>query len=61
MSKEIKIVELTIPFECNFKKAQESKAIKYAPLLAGLQEVGYKCSYFSIELGARGVISYGTQ
>ena len=58
--REIKVVELTIPFECNIEQAQERKSAKYAPLLAGLQEVGYKCTYFSIELGARGVVSYGT-
>ena len=58
--KEIILVELTIPFETNIEKAQEMKAARYAPLVAGLQDVGFKCSYYSLEIGARGILSFGS-
>ena len=58
--RKIVIVELTVPFERNFIAAKERKADKYAPLLAGLEEGGYMCKYFSLELGARGIASNGT-
>ena len=58
--KKISILELTIPFETNILKAQERKAAKYAPLVAGLQEGGYTCSFFSIEIGSRGIAAHGT-
>ena len=57
--KHIVIIELTIPFERNFEAAQQRKSAKYASLIAGIEEVGYKCSFFSLEVGSRGVISNG--
>ena len=53
-SRNIVIVELTVPFECNFQGAQERKANKYRELIAGLEECNYHCDFFSLEVGSRG-------
>ena len=58
--KEFWVIEITVPFESNIEAAQLRKAERYAPLLAGLEGVGYKCHYSSIEVGCRGVIAHGT-
>ena len=55
----IVMIELTVPFERNFEDAQRRKSEKYASLIAGLEEVGFKCTFFSLEVGSRGVISHG--
>ena len=59
-SHSIDIIELTIPFERNFLAAQERKCLKYACLIADLEERGFKCTFYSLELGARGVVNNGT-
>ena len=58
--KHISLLELTVPFESNIAKAQERKADRHSPLVAGLQEVGYKCDFFSLEIGSRGIAAQGT-
>ena len=57
--RKIVIIELTIPFERNFEEAQRRKSVKYASVIAGLEEAGYACTFFSLEVGSRGVISHG--
>ena len=58
--KNIVIIELTIPFEHNFHRAYTRKADRYKSLIAGIEERGYKCAYFSVEIGSRGIIHQGT-
>ena len=59
-SKTFTIVELTVPYESNISAAQERKSIKYMPLVAGLQELGYNTTFYSVEICSRGVIAQGT-
>ena len=58
--KHISLLELTVPFESNIAKAQERKADRYSPLVAGLQEAGYDCDFLSLEIGSRGIAAQGT-
>ena len=58
--KNIVIVELTIPFEHNFHKAYTRKANRYKSLVAGIEECGFTCDYFSVEVGSRGIVHQGT-
>ena len=57
---KIIIVELTVPFEQNFQKAYVRKADKYMSLVAGIEEQGFSCVYFSVEIGSRGIVHQGT-
>ena len=57
--KKIVIIELTIPFERNFVDAQRRKSAKYVSVIAGPEEAGYVCTFFSLEVGSRGVICHG--
>ena len=52
--KTITVIEVTVPFETNFLDAQHRKAERYSPLLAGLDEIGYKCFYHSFEFAREG-------
>ena len=56
----ISIVELTVPFETNFRQAYMRKAEKYKELIAGIEQNGFSCNYFSVEVGSRGIVSQGT-
>ena len=38
---------------------EKRKAKKYPTLVAGIEEVGFKCGFYSLEVGSRGVISSG--
>ena len=58
--KRVVIVELTIPFEQNFQKAYTRKAARYRLLIAGIEEQGFTCNYFSFEIGSRGIVYQGT-
>ena len=59
VSRTIDIIELTVPFEHNFVAAQERKSTKYGPLIAGLEELNFKCTFNSLEIGARGIVNNG--
>ena len=59
-NKYVTILELTVPFETNFTNAQERKCRKYSGVIAGIEEAGYKCDFFSMEIGARGIPAQGT-
>ena len=56
-SKSIIIVELTVPFEQNIRKAHERKFNKYAGLISDLQEQSYDTKFFYVEVGSRGFIT----
>ena len=56
-SNSIVIIELSIPFEANIRKAHEYKENRYASLVSDLQERGYDTNLFCIEVGSRGLIS----
>ena len=58
--RSIDVLELTVPFESNIERARERKAEKYSSLIANIESAGYKCTYHSIEIGARGVVAHGT-
>ena len=55
-SNSIVIIELSIPFEANIRKAHEYKENRYASLVNDLQERGYDTNLFCIEVGSRGLI-----
>ena len=54
---EIKIVELTVPFETNIEKAHERKTVKYSQLVDDLKAKGFICELYCIEVGSRGIIT----
>ena len=54
--KRISLVELTCPWDTNAREAEERKASKYADLKASLENQGWGCSLYTIEVGARGHI-----
>ena len=58
--KSVIILELTVPFATNFANAQERKCLKYASVISGLEEAGFKCNFHSLELGSRGIPAQGT-
>ena len=60
-SNSIVIIELSIPFEANIRKAHEYKENRYASLVSDLQERGYDTNLFCIEVGSRGLISRSKQ
>ncbi len=53
----IDLIELTVPFETNIDKAHEIKQSKYTHLVQDLEEKGFKCQLFCLEIGSRGLIS----
>ena len=56
----INVVELTIPFETNFRQAYMRKAERYKELISGIEQGGFRCNFFSLEIGSRGIINQGT-
>ena len=56
-SKSIIIIELTVPFEQNIRKAHERKFDKYAGLTSDLQGQSYDTKVFFVEVGSRGLIT----
>ena len=50
------IMELTVPWEDNFEKAEERKEKRYDELLTECQEQGWKIEYFHLAVGARGYV-----
>ena len=56
-SKEIVIIELTVPFETNIAAAHQRKEDRYEILVNDLSENGFKVTYFAIEIGCRGQIT----
>ena len=56
-SKDIVIVELTVPFETNLEEAHRRKVDKYSSLVQDIQERGYTVSLYAVEVGVRGLLS----
>ena len=59
-NQKITIVELTVPYTSNISSAQERKSLKYRPLVAGLEEMGFETTFYTIELCSRGIAAQGT-
>ena len=59
-SKNFIIVELTVPYESNITAAQERKSTKYMSLVAGLREIGFDVTFYSVEICSRGIVAQGT-
>ena len=59
-TKVIIIVELTVPFETNIVNAHQRKADRYAPLIAGLEELDFTCTFHSFVIGSRGIAAQGS-
>ena len=57
----IDLVELTVPFETNTDKAHSRKQSKYADLVDDLNQKGYKCRLFCVEVGSRGLITHDNE
>ena len=55
--KIISLVELTICFETNFEAANDRKKERYTQLKLDLEDRGYICHLFPLEVGSRGHIS----
>ena len=60
VKKSVIILELTVPYETNFANAQERKCLKYSAVISGLEEAGFQCTFFSLEIGSRGIAAHGT-
>ena len=56
-SKELTMVELTIPFETNLEAAHNRKVEKYNCLVHDIQEKGYTVSFYAVEVGVRGLVN----
>ena len=50
------IIELTVPFESNFGKAQERKQVKYHGLVNDVKKNGFDVDLITIEVGSRGFV-----
>ena len=48
------IIELTIPFKSNFKKAHNRKHAKYQDVLDDIKGNGFDTDLITIEVGSRG-------
>ena len=59
--REIKIVELSVPFEMNIETRHVQKCNKYAPLVNDIVNQGYNCQLICLEGGSRGYISKGNK
>ena len=53
----IDLVELTVPFETNIDKAHSRKQSKYADLVEDINQKGYNCQLYCVEVGSRGLIT----
>ena len=50
------IIELTVPFESNFKKAHDRKQTKYHDVLEDIKGYGFDADIITIEVGSQGFI-----
>lgn len=53
--KSVIIVELTVPWDTNIPSQHEYKQNKYTSLCASARISGYKCQFYAVEVGARGL------
>ena len=57
-SKSVLLIELTVPWEENWKEAHEQKKNCYETLRADCMEKGWICHVIPIEVGCRGFIGH---
>ena len=50
------IIELTVPLESNFGRAQERKQAKYHELLNDVKRNGFNVDLVTVEVGSRGFV-----
>ena len=60
LSKQIIIMELTVPWEDRMGEANARKRDKYEELINTCKEQGWKTWFFPIEIGSRGYIAKST-
>ena len=56
-SKQVILVELTVPYESRMEEAHIYKTEKYASLASSLRKSGIQVRVFAVEVGARGFVS----
>ena len=56
-SRQVILVELTVPWETRLEEAHERKMGKYQELVAEIQENNWRTWYFPVEVGCRGFVS----
>ena len=55
-SKQVILIELTVPYESRMEEAHIYKTEKYAGLASTLKKAGLRVKIFAIEVGARGFV-----
>ena len=55
-SKQMVLIELTVPYESRIEQAHIYKREKYTDLVNELSRQGYKAKVFAVEVGARGFV-----
>ena len=53
--KSVILVELTVPWDTNIPVQHLAKQNKYADLCSQIRQKGYKCHFYPVEVGARGL------
>ena len=54
------LAELTVPWEANIEWAHERKATKYHDLKNQIEDNGWKCLVYPVEVGCRGFVGQST-
>ena len=54
------LAELTVPWEANIEWAHEMKATKYHDLKNQIEDNGWKCRVYPVEVGCRGFVGQST-
>ncbi|CAC5417465.1 unnamed protein product [Mytilus coruscus] len=57
ISRQVILVELTVPWETRLEEAHERKLAKYQELVTDIQEKNWRTWYFPVEVGCRGFVS----
>ena len=61
VTKEVHLVELTVPHEDNISEAHERKERRYDKLVEECEDAGWKTLQFSVEVGCRGFVAESTR
>ena len=56
-SRQVILLELTVPWETRLEEAHERKLTKYDQLVTDIQNKNWKVWYFPVEVGCRGFVS----
>ena len=57
LTREVKIFELTVPFDNRIAAAHQLKMEKYSSLSSDIHEARWFCHLYAIEIGSRGLIT----